>query len=99
VLSFRQIGFFRAYLFNKSLKTMNSNIEELIVQAEAYENLAMSHMSTSDRVKYSREGKSLVLAINEVYKTSQDPELMEWMKRITVKKQKIEKRIKNVPTV
>ena len=59
----------------------------------------MSHMSTSDRVKYSREGKSLVLAINEVYKTSQDPELMEWMKRITVKKQKIEKRIKNVPTV
>lgn len=78
---------------------MNKNIEELFVQAEAYESLAMSHMSTSDRVKYSREGKSLVLAINEVYKTSQDPELMEWMKRITVKKKKIEKRIKSVPTV
>jgi hypothetical protein len=56
-------------------------------------------MSTSDRVKYSREGKSLVLAINEVYKDSKDPELMEWMKRLTVKKQKIEKRIKSVPTV
>jgi hypothetical protein len=56
-------------------------------------------MSTSDRVKYSREGKALVLAINEVYKTSKDPELMEWMKRLTVKKQKIEKRIKGVPTV
>lgn len=78
---------------------MNRNIEDLIVQAEAYEILTMSHMSTSDRVKYSREGKSLVLAINQVYKTSQDPELMEWMKRITVKKQKIEKRIKYVPTV
>ena len=86
-------------MFNKYLKTMNSNIEELIAQAEAYENLAMSHMSTSDRVKYSREGKSLVLAINEVYKDSKDPELMEWMKRLTVKKQKIEKRIKSVPTV
>lgn len=78
---------------------MNNNIEELIVKAEAYESLAMSHMSTSDRVKYSREGKALVLAINEVYKTSKDPELMDWMKRLTVKKQKIEKRIKGVPTV
>ncbi|MFM1807490.1 MAG: hypothetical protein RLZZ242_215 [Bacteroidota bacterium] len=78
---------------------MNNNIEELIEQAEAYENLAMSHMSTSDRVKASREGKSLVLAINEVYKNSKDPDLMDWMKRVTAKKQKIEKRIKNVPTV
>ena len=78
---------------------MNNSVKELLIQAEEYENLAMSHMSTSDRVKYSREGKSLVLAINEVYKESKDPELMEWMKRVTSKKQKIEKRIKNVPTV
>jgi len=56
-------------------------------------------MSTSDRVKYSREGKALVLAINEIYKETKDPDLMEWMKRVTVKKQKIEKRIKSVPTV
>jgi hypothetical protein len=56
-------------------------------------------MSTSDRVKYSREGKALVLAINEIYKESKDPNLMDWMKRVTAKKQKIEKRIKNVPTV
>lgn len=78
---------------------MNNSVQELLIQAEEYENLAMSHMSTSDRVKYSREGKSLVLAINEVYKESKDPELMDWMKRVTSKKQKIEKRIKNVPTV
>ncbi|MDA0843704.1 MAG: hypothetical protein O3C07_03165 [Bacteroidetes bacterium] len=78
---------------------MNNSVKELLIQAEEYENLAMSHMSTSDRVKYSREGKSLVLAINEVYKESKDPELMDWMKRVTSKKQKIEKRIKNVPTV
>ena len=78
---------------------MNNSVKELLIQAEEYENLPMSHMSTSDRVKYSRECKSLVLAINEVYKESKDPELMEWMKRVTSKKQKIEKRIKNVPTV
>lgn len=78
---------------------MNNSIEHLLTQAEVYEKRAMSHMSTSDRVKYSREGKALVLAINEIYKETKDPDLMEWMKRVTVKKQKIEKRIKSVPTV
>ena len=78
---------------------MNNSVEDLLTQAEEYEQLAMSHMSTSDRVKYSREGKALVLAINEIYKESKDPDLMDWMKRVTAKKQKIEKLIKNVPTV
>ena len=78
---------------------MNNSLEDLLTQAEEYEQLAMSHMSTSDRVKYSREGKALVLSINEIYKESKDPDLMDWMKRVTAKKQKIEKRIKNVPTV
>ena len=78
---------------------MNNSVEDLLTQAEEYEQLAMSHMSTSDSVQYSREGKALVLAINEIYKESKDPDLMEWMKRVTAKKQKIEKRIKNVPTV
>jgi hemerythrin-like domain-containing protein len=78
---------------------MNNSVEDLLTQAEEYEQLAMSHMSTSDRVKYSREGKALVLVINEIYKESKDPDLMDWMKRVTAKKQKIEKRIKHVPTV
>lgn len=67
---------------------------ELLKQAEIYENRTMSHMSTSDRVSASREGKSLILAINEIYKKTKDSSLMEVMKRLTVKKKKIEKRIK-----
>lgn len=67
---------------------------ELLKQAEIYENRTMSHMSTSDRVSASREGKSLILAINEIYKKTKDNSLMEVMKRLTVKKKKIEKRIK-----
>lgn len=67
---------------------------ELLKQAEIYENRTMSHMSTSDRVSASREGKSLILAINEIYKKTKDSALMEVMKRLTVKKKKIEKRIK-----
>ena len=72
---------------------------ENINQVEDYEKLTMSHMSTSDRVKYSRVGKALVLSINDIYKESKETELMDLMKRVTVKKQKIEKRIKAVPEV
>lgn len=67
---------------------------ELLQQAKQYENATMSHMSTSDRVAASREGKRLILAINEVYKKTKDVGLMDVMKRLTEKKKKIEKRIK-----
>ncbi|SEL10316.1 hypothetical protein SAMN04487910_1727 [Aquimarina amphilecti] len=56
-------------------------------------------MTTSDRVAASREAKSLVLAINEIYKKTQESNLMDIMKLITAKKRKIEKRLKGVPTV
>ncbi|WP_091407514.1 hypothetical protein [Aquimarina amphilecti] len=59
----------------------------------------MSNMTTSDRVAASREAKSLVLAINEIYKKTQESNLMDIMKLITAKKRKIEKRLKGVPTV
>lgn len=72
---------------------------ELLERAEAYERLKMSHMSTSDRVKASREGKEIVLGINEFYKKTKDSALMDWMKRVTVKKKKIEKRLNYVPQV
>ncbi|WP_367183193.1 hypothetical protein [uncultured Aquimarina sp.] len=51
-------------------------------------------MSTSDRVSASREAKSLVLSINEIYKRSKDPDLMSLMKMITEKKRKIDKRLR-----
>ncbi|RZT00027.1 hypothetical protein [Aquimarina brevivitae] len=72
---------------------------ELISKALEFENRKMSNMSTSDRVSASREAKQLVLDINKIYKKNNDPELMDLMKRITVKKQKIEKRLKGKPTV
>lgn len=73
--------------------------EELFIQAEEFENRPMSHMSTSDRVEASREAKSLILSINEIYKKTQDTELMDLMKRLTDKKRKIEKRLKGAPLV
>tara|TARA_R110002012_G_scaffold70013_1_gene180761 strand:- start:3961 stop:4188 length:228 start_codon:yes stop_codon:yes gene_type:complete len=72
---------------------------ELLEKAEEFEKRPMSHMSTSDRVKASREAKSLILAINEIYKKTKDSKLMETMKNITAKKRKIEKRLKGSPLV
>jgi len=59
-----------------------------------FESRKMSNMSTSDRVTASREAKELILKINEVYKETKDEKLMDLMKRITVKKKKIDKRLK-----
>jgi len=67
---------------------------ELIKRAFEFEKRSMSNMSTSDRVSASREAKSLVLTINEIYKKTKDPSLMDIMKRITKKKHKIDKRLK-----
>jgi len=72
---------------------------DLLKRAEKFENLKMSHMSTSDRVQASRDAKELILALNEIYKKTKDPELMDLMKRLTGKKQKIEKRLKGSPVI
>jgi hypothetical protein len=72
---------------------------DLLKRAAEFENLKMSHMSTSDRVQASRDAKELILAINEVYKKTKDENLMNVMKRLTEKKQKIEKRLKGRPTM
>jgi hypothetical protein len=73
--------------------------EDLLTQAEQFESRPMSHMSTSDRVEASREAKSLILSINEIYKKTKDSDLMDLMKRLTNKKRKIEKRLKGAPLV
>jgi hypothetical protein len=70
---------------------------ELINQALEFENAKMSHMSTSDRVVASREAKRLILALNEIYKKTKETSLMDIMKRLTVKKKSIEKRLKGRP--
>ncbi|MGK0387186.1 MAG: hypothetical protein ACI849_001808 [Patiriisocius sp.] len=67
---------------------------DILHEAAEFEKAKMSHMSTSDRVHASREAKRLVLAINELYKKTKDSTLMDAMKRITLKKKKIEIRLK-----
>ncbi|WP_298556364.1 hypothetical protein [uncultured Algibacter sp.] len=70
---------------------------ELIDRALEFEQRKMRSLSTSDRVKLSREAKALVLDLNEVYKVEKDEEIMDIMKRITAIKRKIEKRLKGRP--
>jgi hypothetical protein len=72
---------------------------DLLERAQEFEDRKMSNMSTSDRVEASREAKELILSINEIYKETKDASLMDVMKRLTVKKKKIEKRLNGVPLV
>ena len=53
----------------------------------------------NQRVLASREVKSLILSLNEVFKKTKEPELMDLMKRLTVIKQTIEKRLKERLTI
>jgi hypothetical protein len=70
---------------------------DLINEAIAFEKEKMSNMSSSDRVVASREAKRLILALNEIYKKTNDANLMDIMKRLTVKKKRIEIRLKGRP--
>jgi hypothetical protein len=71
---------------------------DIIKDANEWLDSSMSNMSTSDRVHSSRRAKELILGINEVYKETKDEELMDLMKLLTAKKQKIEKRLKGIRT-
>ncbi|MEM9679305.1 MAG: hypothetical protein AAF901_03195, partial [Bacteroidota bacterium] len=61
------------------------------------ENFLFSFKTTSDRILASREAKELILSLNEIYKEKKDAKIMDIMKRLTVIKQKIEKRLKGRP--
>ena len=67
---------------------------ELVQKALEFEQSEISLKTTSDRIKASQELKKLILGINEFYKKNNDPKLMDLMKRLTVIKQKAEKRLK-----
>jgi len=70
---------------------------ELIERAFEFETRKTSYKTTNERIVASREVKALILDINEIYKESKDAELMDLMKRLTVIKRKIEKRLKGRP--
>ena len=70
---------------------------EIIDKALEFEQRRHTFKTTSERIESSREVKNLILSINDIYKKDKDPELMDLMKRLTVIKQKIEKRLKGRP--
>ena len=70
---------------------------ELIERALEFETRKTSYKTTNERIVASTIVKALILDINEVYKESKDAELMDLMKRLTVIKRKIEKRLKGRP--
>lgn len=67
---------------------------DLINEALQFEKQKTTFKTTSERIVASRKAKELILSINEIYKENKDASLMDLMKRLTVIKQKIEKRLK-----
>ncbi|PIA80303.1 hypothetical protein BFR04_16685 [Gaetbulibacter sp. 4G1] len=70
---------------------------DLINRALEFEQRKMRSLSTSDRVKISREAKALILDLNQIYKAKKDQSIMDIMKRLTIIKRKVEKRLKGAP--
>ena len=66
----------------------------LIEEALEFEKTHRSLKSRNDKIVGSKKAKQMVLAINEIYKVTKDEALMDIMKRITVVKRKLEKRLK-----
>jgi hypothetical protein len=70
---------------------------KLIEKALEFEVRKKRFPTTSDRIMAAREAKGLILSLNEVYKESKDDKIMDIMKRLTLIKQKIERRLKGKP--
>lgn len=70
---------------------------ELIKKATEFEERKHTFKNTSERILASREAKELILSLNEIYKLGHDPKIMDLMKRLTVIKKNIEKRLKGRP--
>ena len=67
---------------------------EVINEALQFEQQKLTLRTTSDRIVASRKAKDLILRLNEIYKENKDAAIMDLMKRLTVIKRKIEKRLK-----
>lgn len=75
----------------------DDKIKNTIEKAKQFEQRKFKSLSTSDRIKISREAKELILDLNKIYKQKKDEHIMDIMKRLTVIKRKIEKRLKGKP--
>jgi len=72
---------------------------DIIHKARLFEQRKWNKLTTNDRIVASREAKSLILGLNELYKQSKDATLMELMKSLTILKKKLEKRLKGRPEI
>jgi len=72
---------------------------DLVEKGIEFEQRKISLKTTNERIIASKEVKSLILGINEIYKKTKNPDLMDLMKRLTVIKKKIEKRLNFKVTV
>ena len=70
---------------------------EIIDKATEFENRKHVYKSTNEKIVASREVKSLILELKEIYKENKDSDIMDMMKRLTVIKRKVEKRLKGRP--
>ncbi|WP_336068923.1 hypothetical protein [Mesoflavibacter sp. CH_XMU1404-2] len=70
-----------------------------IEKALEFEQTSLRSLSTSDRVKLSRQAKSLILELNQIYKKKKDQKIMDLMKRLTAIKRKVEKRLPTTVTI
>ena len=66
----------------------------IIEKALEFESRKHVYKSTNEKIVASREVKSLILDLNEIYKENKDSKIMDIMKRLTVIKKKVEKRLK-----
>ncbi|WP_044404093.1 hypothetical protein [Lacinutrix sp. Hel_I_90] len=71
---------------------------DILKKALEFEEAGTTFITTNERIIASRKVKELILGLNEIYKETKNPELMDVMKRLTAMKQKIEKRLKGRPT-
>ena len=71
----------------------------IIEQELAFEQKKISLRSTDDRIHVSREVKSLILNLNEIYKENRDQSIMDLMKSLTAINRKAESRLKMLVTI
>ena len=71
----------------------------VIEKAIEFDSRKHTYKSTNEKIVASREVKNLILDLNEIYKENKNDEIMDMMKRLTVIKRKVEKRLKGRPQV
>lgn len=71
----------------------------MTLQQRALEFETRKFRSRNDKIIASKEAKELILGLNEIYKQTKDSGLMDLMKRLTVIKRKVEKRLNRNLTI